>query len=198
MPANDNHPPIDPSINRVILIGFVSSAVVVRRSKRWHYTNFTLTTTEYRTARNGDLLEERERHTCELRRESLDAFEACVDFGTLLRIDGKLTHRVDDKGGVLRTWTTVRVESYRVLAAVPCYGGGNGHPMTHLLTVVIPDGVRVLATSNGKPHRFPSIPAAEAHAAELRGRGVPAEPTFRAGGVLLAVEPPHARSREAS
>ena len=64
-----------------------------------------------------------------------------------------------------------------------------------LATVPTPAGRRVLAGADGTPERHESPEAAELRAAELRRRGLPAEPVFCVGAALVAVASPSAPRR---
>lgn len=101
--------------NRVILIGHIGKTPEIREINERQVANFDLATTKIWTDDAGDRQESTEWHSCALWRRDLSHFTERAGSGSLLLVEGELSHRREEHKGVLRRWTDVRVLTYRIL-----------------------------------------------------------------------------------
>lgn len=105
--------------NRVTLIGHIGKPPEIREINDRQVANFDLATTKIWTDDDGSRQQSTEWHSCALWRDDLSHFTDRAGSGSLLFIEGELTHQREEHKGVLRRWTGVRVLNYRILRSQP-------------------------------------------------------------------------------
>jgi len=117
-------------MNKVILIGNLGHDPEAKEVGGKPVVNFRLATNERWRDRDGERQESTEWHSCALWGAQVEHFVRLVGKGTKVAIEGRLHHREDEKDGVKRTFTTVVVQRWELLAGArqegAAEGGGEG------------------------------------------------------------------------
>lgn len=104
--------------NKVTLIGHTGKDVEIVKFENGKLAKVSLATTDYYTNALGEKVEETQWHNLSVGGKLADVMEKYVQKGKEIAVEGKIVYRTyDDKDGVKRYFTEIRVEELQLLGS---------------------------------------------------------------------------------